>query len=523
LLYVGLAALNQVLAATSTCVSADVAWRATNELRANLFRHTLDLDMAYHNDHLTGEMIERIDGDVSRLSNFFSQFLVRVLTAGLVTIGVLALLWSEQYVVGLSLTAFAIVALLILHRQRRIAILPMQHARQLSAEVAGFIEERLSGLDDIRANGGGRYVAHRFLEAQRRWFAGSVRAFWLNSLALFSTTGLFAVGHVLTLGLGVWLWQSGKITVGTVYLFFSYMSMIETPLDQFTRQLQDFQKAAASASRVRELLETRSKVQSGSVPLGGHAHSIRFDQVRFRYSGREVLRGLSFRLEPGETLGLLGRTGSGKTTLIRLLSHLYDPTEGRVLVDEIDLRMANLRELRQRIAVVTQDVQLFRGSLRDNLTFFNRRVRDETIWQVLDELRLRRWVENLPGKLDAMLDAGGAGLSAGEAQLIAFGRAFLRNPGIVILDEPSSRLDAATERLATHAVERLLAKRTGIIIAHRLETVERVDKIVVLAEGRIVEYGPREALADDSNSHYSMLRRLSSQFANLDDGLEHIA
>jgi ATP-binding cassette, subfamily B, bacterial len=236
-----------------------------------------------------------------------------------------------------------------------------------------------------------------------------------------------------------------------------------------------------------------------------------------------VLKGLSFRLEPGETLGLLGRTGSGKTTLIRLASRLYDPTEGRILIDSVDLRRANLRDIRRRVALVTQDVQLFHGTVRDNLTFFNPRVCDEQIWQVLHELCLQSLIEDLPQKLDTMLEAGGGGLSAGQAQLLAFGRAFLRDPGVVILDEPSSRLDPATERLVRRATDRLLEGRTGVIIAHRLATVERVDKIMVLAEGRVLEYGPREGLAHNPNSRYSALLRLSSEFTSLDEQMERIA
>lgn len=522
LFYLGLAILSQLLSGVSSYLSADVGWSATNLLRADLFRHTLELDMAYHKDRLPGQMIERIDGDVTSLSNFFSLFIARVLTAVLLTIGVLVLLWRENRLVGLCLTVFTAIALSILHWRRDIAIGPMQQARELTAQVLGFVEERLRGLDDIRANGAGRYVMHRFMEFQRDWFGRSARAWWLNGTILSSTGVLFAIGQILTLSLGVWLWQLNAVTVGTVYLFFNYMVMLQTPLDQFTRQVQEFQQAAAGVRRVRELLDTPRTVIGGDRTLARRAHALKFDQVRFRYAERDVLDGLSFRLEPSETLGLLGRTGSGKTTLIRLASRLYDPTEGRVLIDDIDLRKTNLHDIRRRVTLVTQDVQLFRGTVRDNLTFFNPDVTDEQIWQVLDELHLRLWIKDLPRKLDTVLEAGGGGLSAGQAQLLAFGRAFLRDPGIVILDEPSSRLDPATERLMTQAVDRLLENRTGIIIAHRLATIERVDKIMVLADGRILEYGRREELASRPNSRYRMLLRLSSEYASLDEQMEYI-
>ena len=519
-IYLCLSILNQLLAGSSVYLSADIGWSATNLLRADLFRHTLDLDMAYHKDRMPGEMIERIDGDVSSVSSFFSQFVVRVSAAVLLTIGVLVMLWRENWLVGLSLTVFTIIAMGVFHWRRSVAIGPTQEERELTAQVFGFVEERLNGIDDIRANGAGRYVMHRFLELQRDWFAKANRAAWLRGTIWLSTGTLFAIGYIMTLGLGVWLRLSGVVTIGAVYLFFTYMAMLEAPLEQITQQLQEFQKAAAGIRRVNELLDTPRKVLSGDRTLARQAHSIKFDNVRFRYAERDVLKGLSFRLEPGETLGLLGRTGSGKTTLIRLASRLYDPTEGHILIDSVDLRRASLRDIRRRIVLVTQDVQLFHGTVRDNLTFFNPGVCDERIWQVLDELCLQSWIEDLPQKLDTMLEAGGGGLSAGQAQLLAFGRAFLRDPGIVILDEPSSRLDPATERLVRRATDRLLEGRTGVIIAHRLATVERVDKIMVLAEGRILEYGPREGLANNPTSRYSALLRLSSESTNLDEHME---
>jgi len=522
LTYLGLTFLTQLLSAGSAYLSTDVGWRATNLLRADLFRQTLDLDMAYHKDRMPGEMIERVDGDVSSIFNFFAQFFIRISAAFLLVIGTLVMLWRENWLVGLSLTIFAICAIAVLHWRRGIAVGPTKQERELTARIFGFIEERLSGLDDIRANGAGRYVMHRFLELQRDWFAKATRANWLRGSIWFWTNLFFAIGYIMVLGLGVWLHLSGVVTLGTVYLFFSYMSMLESPLEQIASQLQEFQRSAAGINRVRELMNGPRTIVSGERTLARQPHSIEFEEVRFRYLEQDVLKGLSFFLKPEETLGLLGRTGSGKTTMIRLASRLYDPTGGRILIDGVDLRDAHLRDVRRSVSLVTQDVHLFCGTIRDNLTFFNSSVSDECILEVLDELSLRSWIEELPEKLDTMLGPSGSGLSAGQSQLLAFGRAFLRDPGIVILDEPSSRIDPATERLVTRAVDRLLKDRTGIIIAHRLATVARVDKIMVLADGNIVEYGLREVLARDPDSRYSMLLRLSAEATNLDEQLEHI-
>lgn len=220
-----------------------------------------------------------------------------------------------------------------------------------------------------------------------------------------------------------------------------------------------------------------------------------------------VLSDLSFHLEAGQVMGLLGRTGSGKTTLMRLLLRLYDVSEGAILLGGVDLREPRLDDLRGRIGVVTQDVQLFQASVRDNLTLFDNSVPDERIILALDELGLGTWLRSLPNGLDSELAPGNGGVSAGEAQLLAFARVFLRDPQLVILDEASSRLDPATERLIERAVDRLLRDRTAIIIAHRLGTVQRADVIMILDSGRIEEYGRRAQLVADPDSRFSHLLR----------------
>jgi ABC-type multidrug transport system fused ATPase/permease subunit len=526
IIYLALAFANQGLMAASTYLSANVGWSATNALRADLFHHALDLDMSYHKDRTPGEMIERIDGDVTSVSNFFSQFVVRVTGASLLTIGVLCLLWREDWRVGLAMTLFTGVVCGVLHWRREVAVGPTREERDASARLYGFIEERLTGIEDIRAHGAGRYVMHRFLEMQREWFAKSLHAWWIRSTIWVSMGVLFAGGYVLTFSLGIGLHLAGAVTLGTVYLFYNYMAMLEAPLDQITQQLQEFQRAAAGLRRVRELFGAERTVADGAQAIAPRrAHAIEFQDVWFRYGQSDVLKGLSFRLDPGEKLGLIGRTGSGKTTLVRLLFRLYDAGRGRILFDGIDLKSTRIASLRERVGLVTQDVQLFHGTVRDNITFFNPSVPDERILQVAAEMGIGAWLESLPARLDTRLEASGSGLSAGESQLLAFIRVFLKDPGLVILDEPSSRLDPATERLLSRAIDRLLAGRTGIIIAHRLETVGRADKLMVLSDGRIVEFGRRETLAEERASHYHALLRMSgddASDASLDDRLDRL-
>ena len=234
--------------------------------------------------------------------------------------------------------------------------------------------------------------------------------------------------------------------------------------------------------------------------------SIALNQVSFAYPGDDpVLHEVSASVAAGSTLGVLGRTGSGKTTLTRLLLRLYDPTHGVVRLGDVDARHIANDDLRARVAVVTQDIQLFSASVRDNLTFFDATISDAHIHAALEAVGLSDWLRSLPNGLDTRLASSGSGLSAGQAQLLAFARAFLRDPGLVILDEASSRLDPATERKLDQAVDRLLAGRTGIIIAHRLSTLQRVEQILILEEGRVRENGPRESLARNPQSRFAQL------------------
>jgi ATP-binding cassette subfamily B protein len=277
--------------------------------------------------------------------------------------------------------------------------------------------------------------------------------------------------------------------------------------------MEDLQKAGAGISRVEELFAARTQLpETGTRRLAAGPLALAFEDVSFAYrddasDGESVLDGVNLDMAPGRVLGLLGRTGSGKSTMARLITRLYDPTTGAIRVGGLDLREVERNARRSRIGMVTQEVQLFRANVRDNLTFFDATVDDDRIWQVLIELGLGDWVSGLPDGLDAMLESGSGGLSAGQAQLLAFARIFLRDPGLVILDEASSRLDPATEVLIERAVDRLLSDRTGIVIAHRLATVDRADDILILERGRVVEHGPRRDLAEDPESRFATLLR----------------
>ena len=508
-LFISIALIGSVVSAFAAYVSNDVGWRATNRLRSDLLLHILQLDMSFHSTHTPGELIERIDGDVTRLANFLSQFVIRLLGAILLSLGILILLMYEDIRIGLVLTAFVSVYLLVHIRSQQIAVPHWRAERGASADLFGFLEERLSGLKDIRSLGAIAYVMRRFHEVIRRAFWTNFKANVITDVGWTISNLVFAAGYVVIMVLGAHLFLGDVITIGTVYLILHYLQMLRAPLNTIRSEIEDLQRVRVSIERVKELTDTQSTIRDGigeSLPLG--ALSVAFQNVSFAYhAGVPVLHDVSFHLQPGRVLGLLGRTGSGKTTLSRLLCRFYDPISGELYLSGVNIGLTRLSDLRQRVGLVTQEVQLFQGSFRDNLTLFEETINDEKILTALRTLELEAWYRALPNGLDTEIASSGSGLSAGEGQLLALTRVFLKDPGLVILDEASSRLDPATEALLEGAVAQLLKNRTAVIIAHRLSTVQRADEILILEEGQIKEHGEYDRLVSDPNSIFSGLLR----------------
>ncbi len=518
LAFVAVAVVTYLLGAWAVYVGEDLGWTATNALRADLALHLLRLDLTFHKARTPGEIIERIDGDVTSLAAFFSRFVVNVLGNLVLLIGVLAVVAREDLRAGVALTLFAAFAVFLMAGPlRNIAVKYWRRVREVSAQMYGFLGERLAGTEDIRSSGAETHVMDGLAWHHRAWLASRRQAIYAGTVLWSMTILIFAVGNAVSFGIGAYLWSLGVITLGTVYLLFHYTDMLRRPIEQLRRELEEMQRAAASVGRITELLRTESRLPEGRgawIPAGPLA--VELDRVSFAYeSGADpddlVLRDVSLRLAPGEVLGVLGRTGSGKTTLARLLLRFYDPTSGAIRLGGVDLREARLDDVRTHATLVSQDVQLFHARVRENITFFDPTIDDERITSVLERIGLGSWLRALPraGADDGALDTQmlGGGLSAGEAQLLAFARVFLRDPGLVILDEASSRLDPATERHIERAIDALLADRTGIVIAHRLATLQRCDRVLILEDGRIVEQGARAALAQDPSSRFSELLR----------------
>jgi ATP-binding cassette subfamily B protein len=496
--------VQQVLNVGATYLGEKVAWNATNALRAELAQHCLRLDMGFHNNTSPGELIERIDGDVSEMATFFSQLVIRVVGNVLLLMGILVALYLEDWRVGAAFSIYAAIALVVLYRVRDVAVPARKAQRAAEADLFGFLEERLAGTEDIRSCGAVEFCIRglykRQAEVLKHWRSGSRRELAVH----FSGGMLTMLATALAFVAGFYLFRGGLITIGTAYVMLYYTNILARPIHELTQHTESLQMIGACTQRLSDLRSIENVVRDGpgaAIPAG--PLDLAFDGVSFAYVQDEpVLHDLSFRLERGQVLGLLGRTGSGKTTIGRLLFRLYDPIDGRITLGGADVRDARVRDVRRSVALVTQDVQVFRASVRDNLTFFDRSIPDQRILQVIDELGLGDWFHALPLGLASILEAGERGLSAGEAQLLAFARVFLRDPGLVILDEASSRLDPATEQRIERAIDRLLRDRTAIIIAHRLGTVQRADDILILEQGHVLEYGERLGLAADPATHF---------------------
>jgi len=544
-LYITVALVRYICITIGKYLGERVGWTATDKLRDELVRHCLKLDMTFHKARTPGELIERLDGDINLLTNFFSQFVVGIVFNALLLVGIVLALFLEDWRLGLGILVFTIIAVVVLIAINQKGIKNWAAARQANASFYGFLGERLSGTEDIRSCGASNFVMNRFYEALRGWRPKFIKAdlsfchLWTGSLLVFG------IGTALVLTIGAMLYQAGSISLGTVFLVFNYTILLERPITQIRRQMQDLQRAGAAIDRVGKILAIQSSlrtsggsgadapegtaVQGGTAVPGGTstpgtavapgtpgetmalpqgALAVEFEKVSFAYEdGEAVLQDISIKLLAGTVIGLLGRTGSGKTTLARLLLRFYDPTSGRIILGGCPATALELQALRRRVGFVTQDVQLFAGTLRDNLTFFDASVSDTALWRALTEIGIADWCRAMPNGLDTIIGANGYGMSAGEAQLLALARLFLADPGLVILDEASSRLDPATEKMVDRAIERLLQNRTGIIIAHRLATVQRADEILILDSGRVLEHGQRIKLVNNPNSHFARLLR----------------
>ncbi len=486
--------------------SVRLAWRVGNRLRLDLAHHALRLDLEWHGRHSPGVLIERLDGDIESIVRFSSTAVLQLLGNAVLLLGVLVASFVVDWRAGALITVVAVLAVGVMARLRAMGVTSYDAEQEVKAQLYGDIEERLGGLEDLRGNGAGDYALHHLRRHSAAWWRASRRAGLRGGSAFGVAAATFTAGSIGTLALAIVLYRQGQMTAGATLALFRYSQMVREPIERIGEQLTEMQKAIAGTRRAGRLLATVPTIVDGpGTPLPPGPLAVDIDGARLEYAtGHVALDGVDLHLAPGTVLGVVGRTGSGKTSLGRVLARLWDPAEGAVRLGGVDLRETTDDELRRRVAVVSQDVELFDASLRDNLTLYGTcPAPDARLAAALETVGLGAWLSSRAAGLDTPLDA--QSLSAGEAQLLAFARVLSSDAGLVVLDEATSRLDPATEARLAAASEQVLAGRTAVVIAHRLATLDRVDEVCVVDDGVIVEHGRRADLAADPRSRFAAL------------------
>ena len=504
LVFLVIVVLGQFLAVWVVRVATRTAWNTTNELRLNITRHVLELDHEFHRTHTPGELISRVDGDVTSVSDFLGTVVPKALGAVMLVTGIIVVLTVIQWQVGLGMLVFFLVAigLVLLTRQRAVS----EAADEMNANgrMYGGLEERINASEDLRSNGAGAHAMWRFVEDSGLVIASATRRERAFMGIWWTVQGSIVMGTVLSIVVSAMLFSRVSMTLGTAFLLFQYVLLIGQPLEEFVHELETVQKASGAMVRVIDLLDVKANVLdegTDSPPSG--ALEVECRGVQFDYGDDEqVLTDVDLVLGAGRSVGIVGRTGSGKTTFSRLVLRLVEPTSGIVLLGGVPIADIPVAELRHRVALVPQEVELIGGTIRDNVTLFDSAPSDAAVEAALRSVGLDALVD---GGIGRDLSAGGGGLSAGEAQLLAMARVWLRNPDVVVLDEATARVDPETERRLEAAVRRLMDGRTTLIIAHRLSTLRKVDDILVFDHGHVVEFGPRDVLAADPSTRFQRL------------------
>ncbi len=497
-----------VLEYVETYTMGMIGQRIMFDLRMEIYRHLQRLDIGFYDRHPVGRLMTRVTTDVDALNDLFAAGVISVCRDIVVLAGIMVVLvWMDW---RLALVAFAVLPLIALVTQwfRTNARESYREVRGWVARINAFLQEHITGMSTVQLFCREARSFARFEAVNRRHRDAN-----LDSIFYYATfyptvefLGALATASIIWFG-GGWSLQ-GTLSLGALVAFLQYSQRFFRPISDLSEKFNILQAAMASSERIFGLLDTPVELTSparGRMPSG--PGRIAFEHVWFAYRGEDyVLRDVSFVIEPGERVGIVGHTGAGKTTLINLLLRFYDPQRGRVTIDGVDVRGIPLDALRRRFGLVLQDVFLFSGTIRDNIAFGRTAIADTEVRAAAAGAHADRFIERLPDGFDSAVAERGATLSVGQRQLLAFARALAFAPEVLVLDEATSNIDTATEALIRDALQRLMTGRTTLAIAHRLSTVQDMDRILVLHKGALRETGTHQELLGRRGLYYTLYR-----------------
>jgi ATP-binding cassette subfamily B protein len=507
-IYISLIWISQGLTVGHRYLSSWLGSLITNRVRKDLLKCSLKLDLAFYQDKPAGEMIERVDNDTEGLANLFSRLVVELLGNFLLLIGIIAIITVHSWKLGLAFTTIVLISFVVFHGIRILSIPLWTKLMEKSSKFYGLVSEILSAKAELKINGGLKYVNDKLQSLNNSWGSSNRKAWLVGDSVWYMTLFLVSVSTFITYKISASLWESNLVSIGTIYMITQYMDMILEPVQNIRAQIADLQKSDAATKRVQYLLNSPQTIQDGKgAPPLESAPYIRFEQVTFHYPNAtsNALSDINFSIEAGKILGIIGHTGSGKSTLAKLMVRFYDVIHGQIHIGHYPINQFSIRDLRQQIGYITQNVQLLQTTIRDNLTFFNTDISDKRVLEVIREVGLSRWYDSFSAGLDTKLNVEGGGMSAGEAQLFSIARVKLQSPKILIMDEVSSKIDPATDLEIEKIIDQLVQDRTVIIITHKHSTLHRADSILVLEAGRVIEQGIRTRLLEDKESIFAKL------------------
>ena len=477
-------------------LSSWVGNRVLLDLRRQVFRHLMRLELGHHERTPTGRSVSRLTADIEAVNQLVVEGATSLVINGLTLIGVVIILLAYDW--KLALAAFLIFPLLAVGTWwfRVRATRAYRLTRERVAVVLSVLQENLSGIRVVQAHGREEEARRRFREANTEYRRANMSTITVSGAYFPGVELLAALGTALILWYGGSRVLDDDLSVGVMVAFIGYLSSFFDPIQQLSQLYNTFQAAMAALEKIFGVLETDPRIADApdAVDLPDVAGRIDLDGVSFGYGREYVIRDVDLHVEPGTTVALVGATGAGKSTLAKLIARLYDPDEGAVRIDGIDLREVREESLRAAMGIVPQEGHLFSGTIAENVRFAHPLATDEDVRGALDAVGALAFVDDLPDGIDTDVQERGARLSAGQRQLICFARALVPDPRLVVLDEATSSIDIATERRIEDALDRLLEGRTAVIIAHRLSTIRRADVIVVVEDGRIAETGSHDDL-----------------------------